>query len=135
MLAHDVHEGAADRFAPGTLLPTQYFDRIRRRKDFTGEQRLMIAVLELAVDDYLQHAAIMHRRAQGLFAGAEEWIESPDRSWVYAFETICDHFGLDADYVRKGLRRRKARARGNVAPAVHAADVDVSPERRRASNE
>ena len=48
----EIHERGSGVFAPDTLLPGQYFDRIRRRKDLTGEQRLMMAVLELGVDDY-----------------------------------------------------------------------------------
>lgn len=129
----DVHESTSSPFAPDALLPTQYFDRIRRRKDFTGEQRLMISIIELAVDDYMKYAGFRDRSPHELFAAAEAWIESADRSWLYSFETICDHLGLDAGCVRNGLRRWKARLRREVVPAV---DIVVpATERRRASNE
>ena len=136
----DIHERASGVFAPDTLLPGQYFDRLRRGKDLTGEQRLMIAVLEMAVDDYLKHAAARDRLRQGLFAEAERWIESTDRSWLYAFETVCDHLGLDVDYVRRGLRDRRERARGHelhpIDPfAADAAEAAAPSERRRAGNE
>ena len=135
----DIHERASGVFAPDTLLPGQYFDRLRRGKDLTGEQRLMISVLESAVDDYLKHAAARDRLRQGLFAEAERWVESTDRSWLYAFETICDHLSLDAEYVRRGLRDRREQARGQerlpVEPIpVDAGEADASP-RRRAGNE
>jgi hypothetical protein len=134
----EIHERGSGVFAPDTLLPGQYFDRIRRGKDLTGEQRLMIAVLELAVEDYMKHATARDRLRQGLFAEAERWIESTDRSWVYAFETICDHLGLDVDYVRRGLRGRRERARDH-GPAdripANAVEADAPPERRRAGNE
>ena len=136
----EIQERGAGVFAPDTLLPGQYFDRIRRGKDLTGEQRLMIAVLELAVDDYLKHAAARDRLRQGLFADAERWVESTERSSLYAFETICDHLGLDVEYVRRGLRDRRGlaldRARGPVdqLPA-EAAETEAPPERRRAGNE
>ena len=138
MQQNDIHERASGVFAPDTLLPGQYFDRIRRGKDLTGEQRLMIAVLEMAVDDYMKHAVARDRLRQGLFAEAERWIESTDRSWLYAFETICDHLSLDVEYVRRGLRTRReqAHAHGPADPIVaNAGDADASPERRRAGNE
>ena len=134
----DIHERASGVFAPDTLLPGQYFDRIRRGKDLTGEQQLMIAVLELAVEDYMKHAAARDRLRQGLFAEAERWIESTDRSWLYAFETICDHLGLDVEYVRTGLRARRERARdhGPTEPIpTNAIEAEAPPERRRAGNE
>ena len=34
-------------FQPDTLLPSQYFDRIRRRASADGERRLMVAILEV----------------------------------------------------------------------------------------
>jgi hypothetical protein len=135
MPGYDTHERAEGLFVPDTLLATQYFDRVRRRKDLTGEQRLMCAVIEQALDDYLKYAAGTDRARQGLFADAERWIESADRSWLYSFETICDHLGLDGDYVRAGLRRWKARARGEGVAPASAFDTAATPERRRASNE
>ena len=135
MSEYEPHEGTADVFAPDTLLPTQYFDRTRRRKDLTGEQRLMMAVIEFAVDDYMKYAHVRERTRQGLFAAAEAWIESTDRSWLYSFETICDHLGLDAGWMRQGLRRWKARLRGELVSAVPVVDIVLAVERRRAINE
>jgi len=136
----DIHERASGVFAPDTLLPGQYFDRLRRGKDLMGEQRLMIAVLESAVEDYLKYVAAGDRLRQGLFAEAERWIESTDRSRLYAFETICDHLGLNVEYVRRGLRDRRERARapghGTAAPMPEdAAPPDAAPARRWAGNE
>jgi hypothetical protein len=128
---HDIHERAGGLFAPDTMLASQYFDRIRRRKALTGEQLLMCAILEDAVDAYLQHAAATRPDLQERFAEAERWVESEDRSWLYAFETICDYLGLEVDYLRSGLRRWKAKARGEVATP---AQVEA-PTPRRAINE
>lgn len=125
----------ASLFAPDTLLPVQYYDRIRRRKNSTGEQRLMIAVLEQAVDDYTRLVAASGRDRRRMFADAEHWVESTDRSCLYSFETICDHLGLDVDYMRHGLRRWKARLSGELALAVSPGDVVEPAQRLRASNE
>ena len=135
MDSHDIHERGAGLFAPDTLLASQYFDRVRRRRDLTGEQRLMCAVIEDAVDVYLKHAADRRPEHQRLFDDAERWVESDDRSWLYAFETICDYLGLDAGNVRQGLRRWKIRARGESAPAAPAVEPVETPDRPRAMNE
>jgi len=133
-MSSELHERGVGLIEPDTMLASQYFDRIRRRRDLTGEQRLMYAIIEDAVDVYLKHAAARDRRRQELFADAERWLESTDRGWIYAFETICDYLGLHADNLRRGLRARRARARGEVAPAAPEEPALV-PERRRASNE
>jgi hypothetical protein len=120
------------------MLAGQYFDRIRRRRDFTGEQRLMCAIIEDAIDTYLKHAAATRRHHQEIFLEAERWIESEDASWIYAFETICDHLGLHAGHLRRGLRARKALARGEAVRAEPATETPTPVEpsqRRRASNE
>src|SRR5438067_430333 len=46
----------AGLFQPDTLLPSQFFDRVRRRSEHDGERRLMIAVLEDAIDVYRKQA-------------------------------------------------------------------------------
>src|SRR5579875_3007879 len=45
-------ERLAELFQPDVLLPTQFFDRLRRRSEHDGERRLMVAVLEDAVEVY-----------------------------------------------------------------------------------
>jgi len=98
-------------FEPDTLLPSQFFDRLRGRER-RGEWRLMVAILEDAVNVYLKQAAATDPHQCQLFEEAEEWIETHDRQYVFSFESICDALGLDPDYVRGGLRRAKERARG-----------------------
>jgi hypothetical protein len=134
MSSHDIDERAAGVFAPDTLLATQYFGRIRRRKDLTGEQRLMFAVIEQAVEEYMKHAAATDRHHRELFVEAEAWIESQDRSRLYAFDTICEYLGLEGDHVRQGLRRWKLRARGEEDLGA-SIEVVRPPDDRRASNE
>ena len=107
-----VDERMAGLFQPDTLLPSQFFDRARRRSEHDPERRLMIAVLEDAVDVYRKQAGTSDQRGQQLFCEAEEWIESTDRSWLFSFENICDVIDLDADYLRRGLHAWKERAHG-----------------------
>src|SRR5258706_14570885 len=99
-------------FQPDTLLPSQYFDRIRRRASADGERRLMVAILEDAVDVYRKQAGARDRKRRQLFEDAEEGIESAGRSWIFSYEDICDVLGIDAGDLRKGLRGWRERGGG-----------------------
>ena len=130
-----VEERVAELFQPDTLMPSQYFDRIRRRSHIDGERRLMIAVLEDAVDVYRKQAGARDPRGKALFRDAEEWIEATDRSWLFSFGNICDVLDVDAQYLRRGLHALKERAvegrRGQVV-TLHASDPE---ELRKASGD
>jgi len=106
---YGLDERTAGVFQPDTLLPSQYFDRIKARKQLDGERRLMIAVLEDAVDVYRKQAGATEPRGQALFRDAEEWIENPDKSWLFSFENICDVLDIEVDYIRRGLHAWKDR--------------------------
>jgi len=126
-------ERLAGLFQPDTLLPSQFFDRMRRRSEHDGERRLMIAVLEDAVDVYRKQAASKDPRGQQLFREAEEWIEDPDRTWLFSFQNICDVLDIDADYLRRGLHALKERTtrRGHVVTLR----TDEGEELRKASGD
>jgi hypothetical protein len=95
----------AGLFEPDILLPNQYFAAFRRGRAVEGERRLMLAVLEDAVDSYRKHARACDPREQACFLEAKEWFSSNDRSWLFAFENICDVLEMNADYLRSGLDR------------------------------
>src|SRR6185295_6303603 len=90
-------------FEPDILLPNQYFAAFRRGRAVEGERRLMLAVLEDAVDSYRKYALARDPREQACFLEAREWFVSTDRSWLFAFENICDVLEMNADYLRSGL--------------------------------
>lgn len=131
-----VEERVADLFQPDVLTPSQFFDRLRRRSEHYGERRLMIAVLEDAIDVFRKRAGARDRRGRQLFEEAEAWIEDTDRSWLYAFENVCDVLGIDAEYLRGGLRKLKART-ATTAPVrvipLHPV-IDADELRRAGAN-
>lgn len=126
-IATGAEERVAELFVPDTMLPSQYFDRVARRTEYDGERRLMIAVLEDAVDVYRKLAGARDARRQQLFKDAEEWIDSPDRSWIFSFLNICDVLGIEPEYLRRGLHdlKRQAQSAGSlVSLRVEAAADD-----------
>jgi hypothetical protein len=130
-----LEERLAGLFQPDTLLPSQYFERMRRRSEHDGERRLMIAILEDAVDVYRKQVGAKDPRAQQLFREAEEWIDDPDRTWLFSFQNICDVLDLDAEYLRRGLhalRERVLEERQGPVVALHPRD---RAELRKASGD
>jgi hypothetical protein len=85
---------------------------VKAQRSYDPERRLMLAVLENGVNEYLKTAGSSDPARQELFREVEPWIESRDPSSLFSFENICDVLDLDADYLRGGLRGWKQRAVG-----------------------
>ena len=128
-------ERLTELFQPDTLMPSQYFDRLRRRTEYEGERRLLIAVLEDAVDVYRKQAGARDLRGQELFREAEEWIENPEKNWLFSFENICDVLDIDANYLRRGLRAWKRRVLSNERRVVPLRIGHEDRELRKASGD
>jgi hypothetical protein len=66
------------------------------------EKRLMLAVLEHAVDDLRTYAVVPTGRGRGIFQEVEAWFAS-SATGPFDFEGICQATGLEPDYIRRGL--------------------------------
>ncbi len=110
MRDHTMGEGQL--FQPDVLLPTQYFASMRKRVPREPEYRLIVAILEDAIDCYQKHLFARDHKAQQLFDDAEVWIVSDDREWPFSFVSICDILNLNAEYLRRGLREWQERQLG-----------------------
>jgi hypothetical protein len=130
---HSVDERHPGLFQPDLLLPSQFHDRFRRRQQLDGERRLMLAVLEDAVEMYRKHCGPRPGRNRQLFLDAEEWIENDDRTWMFSFLNLCDILDLDGEYIRRGLHALKQRAAGTPPRRESVTVFDEEPELRRAS--
>lgn len=86
---------------PDVLMPAQFRELFCRRR-VTNEERLMLAVLELAIADLLQTGMGRHGKAQAEREAAREWIGNGRRHW-YSFLSICEHFGFSATAIRRAL--------------------------------
>lgn len=72
--------------------------------------RLMLAVLEEALVTFQRGLNSARAEQRRLFHEVERWVASDDTDWPFSFENICASLRIDADYVRKGLRRLKVDA-------------------------
>jgi len=68
-----------------------------------GEERLMLAVLESAVEDFQKYVLARRTNGKKLFQQAEEWILDNASEEAFSFRSICEILGLHPDHIRKGL--------------------------------
>ncbi len=97
-------------FEPDALLPAQFYSAFRGGSAVRGEKRLMLAVLQDALDCYQKYAFAKDGPGQQLFADANDWITCDDRNWYFSFENICETLEISPEYLRRGVREWKQRA-------------------------
>ncbi len=96
-------------FEPDTLLPIQYFEAMRRKHLLEGEKRLILSVLEDAVECFMKCIDAGTNKGQRLFREADEWIGHEDKRWVFSFDNVCEMLDINPEYMRSGLKRWKER--------------------------
>ena len=96
-------------FEPDTLLPIQYFEAMRKKHLLEGEKRLILSVLEDAVECFMKCIDSPTNKGQRLFRDADEWINLEDKHRVFSFDNVCEMLDINPDYMRRGLRDWKER--------------------------
>jgi len=103
---------------PETILPSQFFERLRAHGARHPEQRLMLAVLADAVTVFQRYAGGSTTRARRRFAEAAEWFLSTEDESPFSFTNVCDALALDPDYIRRGLNLWRHRCASGKPPTV-----------------
>ena len=89
------------------LLSAQYFDTLRRKTLLEPEKRLMLAVLDDAINCYRDNLFSRREKNKRLFDEAKKWIAAPGGDWIFGFDNVCESLGFNPEYVRRGLLRLK----------------------------
>jgi hypothetical protein len=105
------------------IQPEQFFAQQHGAFRRTGEYRLLVAVLQDAVVDWFRYCRADRPRERRLFQEVSSWFASTDHDSLFAFETICDHLGIDPDYLRRGLMQWRPDRPGQQAPSFPMAPV------------
>ncbi len=82
------------------ILPPQYF---RASTKLAPELRLMMAVLEDAIDCITKYRSAADREGRRIFDEEQQWLYSEESQWLYSFGSMCDVLDLDAEAVRHSL--------------------------------
>lgn len=71
-----------------------------------GVRRLLLALLEDALDSYRKYFSKLSRSGEIYFQEAEEWIRS-DADDLFSFAGVCEGLGIDPQWLRAELLRWK----------------------------
>ena len=86
-----------------TILPEQFFS-LREQRGWTGEQRLMAAILVDALAVYSRAAVPNASEAGRVLRQTQRWLLSDDRTSTCSFLRVCEVLGLEPDAVRRHLQ-------------------------------
>ena len=96
-------EGGTGVFQPDLLLPLQFFTALRGRSQGDGQRRLMIAVLEDAIECFQKYTGAKDNRSRQLGSEAEEWFLTDDPDWLFSFVNVCETLDINPEFLRQGL--------------------------------
>jgi hypothetical protein len=111
-------------FEPDVVLASEFFTP--RTGLPSPERALVVAVLEEAARCFLNYGSSTDRKQRVLYDEARDWFASDDRSYLYAFENVCDVLGIEPAWLRRRLFALRERRRQAASEAAHGADQPPS---------
>jgi hypothetical protein len=123
MLKKAIHEKAfaTDGWLSFDPVDAGLIEAVYKKTLREGEERLMLAVLESAVEDFQKYVLARKPRGKKLFQEAEEWFLERDSDELFSFENICDTLQLHPDYIRQGLLHWKEAKINSIGVQPHPA--------------
>jgi len=113
---------ASDSLFPVATLPSQFADLTRRTNYPDGERRLMVAVLDVAVRDYLANAHPRTAEQRMRFAEVNYWINQKiSKPGLFSFQWLCDALEIDGGRLRRRLDTLRRRAMCSRISSIGAA--------------
>ncbi len=103
------HDDLPNVFSAVGILPVQYGETRRRKLPAEGERKLLFAVLEDAIRTYLRHRDNDAAHNNEDFVEAAEWLSCDDECGPFAFLSVCEALGIDADSLRSGISNHTGR--------------------------
>jgi hypothetical protein len=94
-----------------TILPEQFFS-LREQRGWSGEQRLMAAILVDALAVYSRAAEPRASEAGRVLRQTQRWLHSDDRTSTCSFLRVCEVLGLEPKAVRRHLREGQGEEAG-----------------------
>src|SRR5262252_340079 len=92
-----------DRWISFDPLDSEIIERLFKKDSREGEEKLALAVLESAIEDFQKYVFSKNQKGQKLFQEAEEWFLERDDDQLFSFEYICATLQLHPAYIRRGL--------------------------------
>jgi hypothetical protein len=96
------HSLVTDGWISLDLADIGLIEAVYKRNIREGEERLMLAVLESAIEDFQKYFLARHTSGKKLFQQAEEWFLEKNSDELFSFGYVCETLG-HPDHIRKGL--------------------------------
>lgn len=117
---------------PDVILKQQFWARFSHQSWQKPEKRLMVAVLETAVDELQGNVSVRGLEQQQVYEEAHNWIfsdDSDDHGWPFSFVNICESLGIEHEWLRAGLKQWISRMRDDCAtkPSLKSEDHRQRP--------
>jgi hypothetical protein len=116
-------------FEPHTILPVQFFTRLQRSAAWTGEQRLMAAILEDAIAICCKSNPPTTSKGRTVLRESLRWVRSNDRRWIFSFLRICEMLDVDPSSIRRNIRIRRGEELETRPLPVVVLDAEEAPKR------
>ena len=124
-------DGLVGIFEPSILVPAQFFAGLRHKAPAEGERRLMLAILEDAIECFQKHLWATDRKHRQLHDAAELWFLADEPGWLFSFVNICAAFEIHPASLRQGLLDWKTRQLAGPAGQRSASAQPLSWKRKR----
>jgi hypothetical protein len=99
---------------------SELLESLSKKNTRDGEEGLMLAVLEDAIEYFQEYLLAKDKKGKELFQEAEEWILEKNSDRIFSFKHICEVLELDPDYVRRGLLRwKEAKRKGRHKAKIY----------------
>jgi hypothetical protein len=94
------------------VLPSQFYEQNHSRNgQYEGERRLMNALLEGALREFIDYIGDSNAEARRLFAEANTWIFEKKATAYFSFDLACESLDIEPEYLRGGIRKWAAAKR------------------------
>jgi hypothetical protein len=84
-------------------LDAEIIERLFKKDIRDGEEKLMLTVLESAVEDFQKYVLTRNPQWKEAISTSAGPLLEKDNEELFAFENICETLGLHPDHIRKGL--------------------------------
>ena len=100
---------------PETLLPEQFF--ADQQPNWSGELSLMWTVFTDGIEAYRKEVLAGNEGSE-LYLETIEWIQLRGSDSIFGFESLCETFGFNPDWVRAALVTWRSKQRVRTAKAA-----------------
>ncbi|MDH3443543.1 MAG: hypothetical protein OEN50_06430 [Deltaproteobacteria bacterium] len=90
-----------------TRMELAYVEQLNRRHFDEGAKKLMLAVLQEALNNFVQFLDAKTPEHREQFREVDSWFWRDEDEWLFSFNAIAEHLGINPSYFRVGLMRIK----------------------------